>query len=689
GWRPAPDGGDLLAPSAVRGDGLAPGGAPSPDPVAALRAARARAAALPGASIACDAPLRDADGRIDRARLSVRRLGRGPRAPWLHELAPADPDRVVARLRQALDRAEKAQRQLAILAETAPVALFEYLAHPDERVEVPYFNARLPENMGVTAAEIEADGAAMLAHIPPEDLEAMRASIDETVATRRAQGFSFRVMHPAKGERQLVAWATPAPQPDGAVLWYCANFDVTAQRDAEARAEEADAELRRARERLSDVAEIAPVGLYEFRMGPDGALSFPLLSARATELLGWSDRSRPPGPDRVFDRIVPDDLPGLMASIAESRTDLSRWNRRMRVRDGARGVIWVQGASSPRADPDGGVTWRGVLFDVTEDVRREEELKRAHRLAEAMRIENERQALHDGLTALPNRRAYDRTLEARIEAARAGTLPPGCILVRIDLDHFKHVNDTLGHEAGDHVLRRVADVLRARLRAGDFAARIGGDEFSVLLSPGASVAQAEEVVARIQTDLAEPLLHAGRQCRFGASFGLAEADLTDAGMEIQIFADAALYRAKSAGRNRLELFTPELHRSILDDRAMATELQEALERDEFTPFFQPQVDARDGRLVGAETLLRWRHPTRGLLAPDRFMHVAAQLRLVNEVDRRMMLRTGEVLDRWARLGFTPPKVSFNVSAGRMHDADVVDIARQLAARPCKIAMELL
>lgn len=579
---------------------------------------------------------------------------------------------------------------LQTLVEGAPVALFQYRADPDGRASVPLFNASTLDLFGVSAEALERDGGAVFTHVPADDLKMMADVIARTSRTLQTGTLRYRIAHPTRGLRHVIGEGRPMRLPDGGVIWHCVAFDVTREHEAELRARESNAALALANQRLARIALVAPVGLYEFRSAPDGSWSFPYLSPPMKELLGVEDARESLEASAVFDLIVPGDVPDIAASIERSGRTGERWTRRMRVRHPQRGLIWVRAESLPQADPDGGVTWTGAIYDVSEDVRREAELAEAHARADAMRAENERQALQDGLTGLPNRRAYDRAFAERIARARDGSGAAEAILVRLDLDHFKAVNDTLGHAAGDRVLLQVAQILRQGLRGGDFAARIGGDEFSILLAPDATPELAERIVERIQEGLAEPLMHDGRPCRFGASFGLAHTEeLGEVGAELQVFADAALYRAKESGRSRLELFTPELHRGILADRRMAMELQDALERDEFVPFFQPQVRARDRSLYGAEVLLRWRHPRDGLLAPPAFLRLAGQLRLSPRIDRRVMERTQEVLAGWAEAGFVPPRLSFNMSADRIRDPDVVETARRIAAGPTRIAMELL
>ncbi len=591
----------------------------------------------------------------------------------------------------AAEELRRAHDRLTTLADNVPGALMEWQQLPDGRSPFGFFSTSLPDLFGLTRGQFEQQGEAVYTHVLPEDIGALRALIARSHETLSRFETRFRIDHPVRGLCWISLSASPFRRSEGEVVWYGYALDITTRVLAKQQAAEAAQEMHRAHERLASIASIAPVGLYEFKRFPDGSAIIPYASPCFEDLLGvpYGVFAREGLAEDVFSCVHPDDLPKFLRHKDTAGPQLEVWNQRFRVNHPRRGEIWLSNSATPKVLEDGAVVWTGAIHDVTQDVLREAELRRAHQLAEEMRSENERQALHDGLTGLPNRRYYDQVLSRRIAAAAAGPVRDA-ILVRIDLDYFKHVNDTLGHEAGDMVLQRVAEVLRGALRGTDFVARIGGDEFSILMAPGATRAETGEMIERIQTRLAEPLLFEGRHCRFGASFGIAMTeDMASVGAELQLFADAALYRAKEGGRNRMEFFTPELHRNLLFDRRLAGEIQEGLERGEFVPFFQPQIGALDGRLTGVETLLRWRHPVRGLLCPPAFMHVAAQLRLVPDIDRLMMEKSREALAFWRRQGVCVPKISFNVSSGRMHDPDVVRAARAMADGTTRVTFELL
>ncbi|ARE38629.1 diguanylate cyclase/phosphodiesterase (GGDEF & EAL domains) with PAS/PAC sensor(s) [Rhodovulum sp. P5] len=592
-------------------------------------------------------------------------------------------------LREAGTAQQAADKRLQRLTHDLPVAFYESHETAAGVETLTFLSAKIFDLLGVPE-DAPVDGwNALFANVDPGDLSELRSRRRDVRRRPYRIETTLRIHHPENGLLWVNLAAVPSVQPDGSIRWHGHFADVTEQMTAESRLSEAVRDLYTAHERMNRLADNSPGALFEYREDAEGNVTYPYFSARFPTLMGVRPEIIDADPAALLDHIHSEDLAEIIEKMAVSRDTLSLHMARFRVDHPKDGERWLRVNAMPFPQQDGSIVWYSNLLDVTADARREEDLRRAHQEAEEMRAENERQALHDGLTGLPNRRYYDRVLADRLSAAGTGGARD-CILVRLDLDHFKNVNDTLGHEAGDAVLVRVAEVLRQTLRADDFMARIGGDEFSILMAPGLALDDARVLVADIQDKLAEPLIYGGRQCRFGASFGLASTnDLAAMGEDIQLFADAALYRAKDGGRNRQEIFTPELHREILHDRRLAVEIHEALDGDQFVPFFQPQVAADDGRLVGVETLLRWNHPTAGLLAPDAFMDVAEQLRVVADIDRLMMEKSRDALARWRKEGLVVPKISFNVSSGRMHDPDVVALASDMATGDTRVTFELL
>src|SRR4051794_28183511 len=276
--------------------------------------------------------------------------------------------------------------------------------------------------------------------------------------------------------------------------------------------------------------------------------------------------------------------------------------------------------------------------------RLEETLRQVTDLKEQLR----HQALHDPLTDLPNRTLFiDRVRHAVAAAARTLEWPA---VLYLDLDGFKPVNDTHGHEAGDQLLRTVADRLQNCLRAGDTAARLGGDEFAVLLEGPLDEERVGQVVDRIRRHLGTPVdLGGGRIVSVGASIGIAvgEPGTHDADSLIKR-ADVAMYSAKRSGGNAACIHRPELDDGGPEPIDPATELQGAVERGELHAVFQPLIDLRTGQLTGAEALVRWEHPTDGVRMPDEFIGLAEETGLIIPIGAQVLRDACAAAARWVQ-----------------------------------------
>ncbi|MBB3082921.1 putative bifunctional diguanylate cyclase/phosphodiesterase [Geodermatophilus sabuli] len=319
-----------------------------------------------------------------------------------------------------------------------------------------------------------------------------------------------------------------------------------------------------------------------------------------------------------------------------------------------------------RTDPDvGGVVVH--LTDITDRKRAEEAL--AH------------QAFHDTLTGLANRALFadsvDRALQNR---ARGG---PSAAVVFIDLDGFKAVNDTLGHQAGDALLRQVADRLRSAVRAGDTVARLGGDEFAVLVQqPGDRQDEAGATAARVLDVLARPIELAGQRVAVTGSIGIAVAHDDATGESLVRDADIAMYAAKVAGRGRAVVFDPAMRTAAVERRRLEQELTGALARDEFRLVYQPVVDLADDRVVGFEALLRWRSPELGAVPPDVFVPVAEDLGLIGDIGAWVLREACRTAAAWRREHgvAADATMAVNVSAVQLASPQLLeDVRAALAA----------
>lgn len=336
----------------------------------------------------------------------------------------------------------------------------------------------------------------------------------------------------------------------------------------------------------------------------------------------------------------------------------------------------------------------GVDWDITEDVKREEALRTARRTAEAQNraLEEARQqmefnSLHDALTSLPNRRYLDQMIAQR--KLRQGSNQPLCVL-HMDLDRFKDINDTLGHAAGDNILRHAAQVLRSCTRKEDFVARIGGDEFVILPADGCGSIELEALANRLIRQLSEPVVFEGQECRAGASIGIAVQKSLDEGTDkLLVNADIALYEAKKRGRGRVEFFTDTLRAQVIQTKNLADEILRALEQGEFTAFFQPQFNAVTHDIEGVEALVRWEHPERGLVMPDQFLKVAESLNVMQRIDEIVLEQSLFHYHQWAAAGLRIPRVSVNISAQRLLDTQLVEKVEALNIPRGSLCFELL
>ncbi|MCU0542397.1 MAG: EAL domain-containing protein [Oscillatoriaceae cyanobacterium Prado104] len=280
------------------------------------------------------------------------------------------------------------------------------------------------------------------------------------------------------------------------------------------------------------------------------------------------------------------------------------------------------------------------------------------------------QASHDQLTGLANRSLFNEKLSLAVANARQSAEMLAVIF--LDLDRFKNVNDTLGHAVGDELLQSVARRLINCLRGDDTIARWGGDEFTLLLYNIDSAEDAKKICQRILYSLSSPFEFDGRELNMKASLGVALAPYDGEDAETLLKnADAAMYRAKQQGRNNYQFYTRAIGSKVSESLDLENNLYKALEKEEFVLHYQPQIDLTNGRLVGMEALIRWQHPERGLISPDRFISIAEETGLICPIGE-WVLRTACAQNRsWQLLGAPPLRVAVNLSACQFRQASTV------------------
>ena len=278
------------------------------------------------------------------------------------------------------------------------------------------------------------------------------------------------------------------------------------------------------------------------------------------------------------------------------------------------------------------------------------------------------QAHHDALTGLPNRLLFIDRLEQGIKKAKRHK--EGLALFFIDLDKFKHINDSLGHEVGDKVLKVIAQRLEGIIRMEDTLARLGGDEFTVIMEDLIEPEGAALLAYKILEVLAESMYIDDHMLYVSGSIGISlyPQDAVDA-QHLLKYADTAMYKAKEEGRNNFQFYTPEMTEFALERMDMKTSLRQALDNDEFVIHYQPQINACTNTLVGVEALVRWQHPTMGFLSPDTFIPLAEETGMIVEIDQWVMKMAMEQVSKWYGAGLKPGVLALNLSIKQLERVD--------------------
>ncbi|HYM61494.1 MAG TPA: EAL domain-containing protein [Thermoanaerobaculia bacterium] len=507
---------------------------------------------------------------------------------------------------------------------------------------VEFVNDRFCEMVGYTREELIGRRADMIAAFP-EDVETIQSKHE-----LRLWGVSDQYEIRVRRKDGRIIWVeiggAPVTDASGHVVGSIGvHDDITERRRAEEALRESEARYRLMAENSTDmISRSTAEGIILY--ASDAART--LMGYEPAELAGRS----------VFDLIVPGDRSDVRRAGAglKSLAPMT-FSYRVHRKDGA--TVWFESTSRALIDPTTGLIQEivSVTRDISERKKAEEQI--------------EYQAYHDALTGLPNRLLFRDRLTVAL--ARARRQNQNAAVMFLDLDRFKVVNDTLGHSFGDELLKAIAERLRRSLREADSIARMGGDEFTILLTDLASGEDAAMIAEKLLEAIAQPLLLEGQQLFLTTSIGIAVFPTDGETAETLLrSADSAMYRAKDSGRNAFQLCTPAMNSRAVERLGLENALRRAIDRGELILHYQPQVEIATGRIVGMEALLRWDHPTLGLTQPETFISIAEETRLIIPIGEWVLNEACTQTKAWQASRFPGLRIAVNLSPRQFQQADL-------------------
>ncbi len=610
----------------------------------------------------------------DRARVLERdATGRARRIAGIRVDATAR-RRQHAQAAALLDRLRK-------LAQQVPGVIYQYQLRPDGSSAFPFASERIREIYRVSPEQVRDDASVVFERLHPDDRAAVSESIARSAAELSVWRHQYRVRFDDGQVRWLEGRATPERLDDGSTLWHGFISDITERKQLEL-------SLQAGERKLRGLFELAPLGIALHDLATGRFLDANAEFQRCTgyshaELLTLAQRDLQPAAAAAstLSRVREHELREA-GRCAPLETVYQR-------RDGSLCPVLE---SALRIREQSG---REVVWTIVQDISERKAMERALTA----------QARTDRLTGLANRLAILERLDEACRGQRDGSRTAEFALLLLDFDNFKFVNDTLGHEAGDDLLRQVARRLLSALRAIDQAAvgqptslvgRLGGDEFVAILEGLQDARAVEDATARILEALAPAYAIGGTEVTSTASIGIVLADRRYAtASEMLRDADVAMYEAKRAGRARARIFDAVLSDAVERRRRLEVDLRGAVSRGELQLVYQPVFDLRYGALVSVEALLRWSHPKLGPISPAEFVPIAEDAGLIGAIGQWVLREACRQLAEWRGSGmdFLPHTVAVNVSRqqlarGETFVREVQDALQDAALEPQALIIEV-
>lgn len=423
------------------------------------------------------------------------------------------------------------------------------------------------------------------------------------------------------------------------------EMDITARKKTEFALKESEQKFR-------TMANASPIMIWVL----DKNMKYIFLNDSWIKFTGVSLKNN----DDIYSYIHPEDKKNVKSEYQKSFLTKTEFKLEYRMKNCYGEYRWVICEGVPRLDESNNLdSFIGSMVDITEQKLSQEQLHF--------------EANYDSLTGLPNRKNFLTVLESLIEKSKYNPESKFAI-VFLDIDRFKIINDSLGHHIGDKLLIKIAKRILSEIGNQGMVCRLGGDEFTIILENIQNIKRVTKIVERVQKKLRQLIKLKNHKIYITSSAGITIVEYSNRdATAILRDADTAMYRAKNTGKDRFEIFDESMHSIALSTMQMESELRKALEKQEFSVFYQPIFSAKDKSIVGMEALLRWVHPLKGIILPGEFLNLARDVGIITDIDKYVLKKVCSQIFDWQRVGKKPVKVSVNMSFDHLNNKFITEM----------------